>query len=689
MSLFNESSIRKRLYLAFACMWAIMIFFAFFRGQQLNTVMVRYNEAMNTINTRQRYIGSIVTALNKLRFDDLAVGALLNYPNMYDRLVLSNRDEYINSLRQYLFDHRTLVVNDPLLTENQKLEHISINDQIYYVLNRHYIPASNALMEAIETGNDDIISYAFYLNFTLGAHLQEMVWELRDKTFDFAAYITETMRDYDGADERMFNIATMIGITIAILLAVVLAETTQKPISQLRFAVSEVAAGNMQHPIRMKYTDDIGRLSHDVANMVESISEMINTDAEQKNRIEQERFQKEIIKQTLEETQAASKAKSAFIANTNHEIRTPMNSIIGYTELALDTADPNETKEYLGHVMLSAKHLLNIINGIMDFSKIESGNIELEEIPFSMEEVLEHCRSLMQPTASGKNIELNINAQLPKDRHFVGDPTKLGQIMINLISNAVKFTHVGSVTLAITHTKLESSQYSITFSVKDTGIGMTQSQLDKIFEPFTQADSSTTRKYGGTGLGLAISKRWIEAMGGELYVESTLNKGSEFSFKLSFETIKSKEFSSFIDDGTNIDIKKPNFNGNEILLVDDNAMNLKVGATHFQRVGLVCYVAKNGKEAVEMVKRKIEEGEKPFELIFMDIHMPEMDGIEAAGIITNLNTGVPIIAMTADVLSLTERSSYEDCGMKGYIGKPFTSQELWRCLMKYLGAIDN
>ncbi|MCL1863249.1 MAG: ATP-binding protein [Defluviitaleaceae bacterium] len=683
MTLLKESSIRRRLYLGFACMWAIMIFFAFFRGQQLNTVMDRYNEAMTTLNVRQQCIGNMVTALSGLRFDSAMFGALTEYPDFYELVMIKDRSEYKESLQQCLANHRSLILNDSLLSEAGKSEYLEILDYIYHNLHQHYFPSSDNVLAIIENGDSEALAEALYLNFTIGAYIQDLVWELRDKTFAFSSYITETMREHDGADERLFNIATMLGISIAILLALILAHTIQKPISQLRFAVGEVTSGNMEYPIRMKYSDDIGRLSHDVADMVESISDMINTTAEQKHRIAQEQLHKQLIQQALEESQAASKAKSAFIANTSHEIRTPMNSIIGYAELALDDTISDETREHISNVISGAKWLLNIINNIMDFSKIESGGLELERVSFSVNKITDHCLSLLKPTALSKSIKLNLRTDLSPDKRFIGDPTKLSQVIINLLSNALKFTHEGSVTLLVSTIDTKSDDVTLKFEVKDTGIGMTEEQVSKVFEPFMQADPSTTRKYGGTGLGLAIAKRLIEAMGGELDVESTENKGSAFSFALVFKAAKEIEFSATLAD-EKATIEKPSFDKGEILIVDDIAMNIGVTSTHLQRVGLSCFVAKNGKEAVEMVKSRAESGKKPYDLIFMDIHMPEMDGREAAAIINELNTGTPVIAMTAGNLSQTEEASYKNCGMVDYISKPFTSQELWKLLIKYL-----
>ena len=383
---------------------------------------------------------------------------------------------------------------------------------------------------------------------------------------------------------------------------------------------------------------------------------------------------------------AASRSKSTFLANMSHEIRTPMNSIIGFSELAMDGETSLKTKEYLGKILQNAEGLLLIINDILDLSKVESGRIELESIPFDMHELLNNCRSVIMPMAIEKGIIVHFYAEPSIGKMPLGDTTRLRQILVNLLSNAVKFTNKGMIKLLAEIKEKTDTTVTMRFEVKDSGIGMTTEQIEKIFEPFTQADADTTRRFGGTGLGLAIAKSMVELMGGMLYVESIVGVGSKFSFELCFETI----------DVINEEIKyrrilfneleKPVFDG-EVLLCEDNVMNQQVIYEHLERVGLKIVIAENGKIGLETVKKRLESGKKQFDLIFMDIHMPVMDGLEAAAKIIELNTGVPIIALTANIMS-SDREMYMTSGMNDYVGKPFTSQELWRCLIKYLKPVS-
>jgi len=392
------------------------------------------------------------------------------------------------------------------------------------------------------------------------------------------------------------------------------------------------------------------------------------------------------LETALVAAEAANRAKSAFLANMSHEIRTPMNSIIGFSELALDCEIPEEPKSYLRLIMENSKGLLQIINDILDVSKIEAGKMEIESIPFDIHDVFTLCRSATIPKAMEKGLMLHFYAEPVINKRLVGDPTRLRQIFINLISNAVKFTNTGIVKALANITSTTADTITVRFEVKDSGIGMTPEVMKRVMEPFTQADHSTTRKYGGTGLGLSIVKSLVELMGGQLFVESTLGIGSRFRFDLTFGTVDAVNAKAEKPKHADGDLEKPTLDG-EILVCEDNHMNQEVIRKHIERVGLRITIAENGKAGVDIVKERADRGEKPFDLIFMDINMPVMDGLDASTQITALGVKTPIVAMTANVLS-SDKELYERSNMHDCIGKPFTSQELWHCLLKYIKPVD-
>ena len=392
------------------------------------------------------------------------------------------------------------------------------------------------------------------------------------------------------------------------------------------------------------------------------------------------------VENQKESAQALSETKSSFLAAMSHEIRTPMNSIVGFSELALDGEASLKTRDYLRKIKTNAQWMLQIINDILDISKVESGKMELENIPFDMQELFSSCRTLILPKAAEKGIALYFYVEPSIGKRPLGDPTRLRQILVNLLTNAVKFTNIGMVKLHAVLRSIHENVITMYFEVKDSGIGMPPELLKNVFDPFKQAEAGTSRKYGGTGLGLSITKNIVELMGGKLAVESSVGIGSKFSFELKFDAVDINDDVNFDDKIVFGDIAKPEFNG-EILLCEDNPMNQQVICEHLTRVGINTIVADNGKTGYDLVIDRKDNGEKQFDLIFMDMHMPVMDGLEASMKIMELNTGVPIVAMTANIM-FNDREIYAKSGIHDCVGKPFTSQELWRCLMKYFTPVS-
>jgi len=267
---------------------------------------------------------------------------------------------------------------------------------------------------------------------------------------------------------------------------------------------------------------------------------------------------------------------------------------------------------------------------------------------------------------------------------LLGDPVRLRQVVMNLLSNAVKFTDSGTVEFLASVSTQNSDKITIQFDVKDSGIGMTPEQIDKIFKPFAQAEDSITRRFGGTGLGLTISKNIIELMGGTLNVESVPGEGSRFTFNITFDLIDETDITQ--EQNTESELERPNFSG-EVLICEDNLLNRDVICDHLDRIGLKTITVENGKEGVEIITKRIKDNEKPFDLIFMDIHMPVMDGLEAAAEITKAGVTTPIIALTANVMS-SDIEQYKTSGMNDMVGKPFAASDLWKCIAKHLPVVS-
>jgi len=384
----------------------------------------------------------------------------------------------------------------------------------------------------------------------------------------------------------------------------------------------------------------------------------------------------EELKIAKNEAVAATKAKGDFLANMSHEIRTPMNAIIGLNHLLSRTEMSNKQKDYVKKVSYSATGLLGIINDILDFSKIEAGKMDIEYIDFELNDVFENLLNLSGDKVREKGLDLIVDIDKDVPPFINGDSLRIGQILINFVSNAVKFTEKGEIRISCNLVSSENDSAVLKFSVKDSGIGLSEEQQNKLFQAFTQADTSTTRKYGGTGLGLSISKRLAELMGGNVGVEGELGVGSTFYF-----TISCKVLESFISKSKE-DVSEELLNsirGASILLTEDNEINQQVAVELLEAEGLYVDIADNGKIACD----KIDE--KEYDLVFMDLQMPEMNGFEATEKIRKeMNKKeLPIIAMTADAMTGIEEKVI-DAGMDDYITKPIDLEQLWKCLSQWI-----
>lgn len=378
----------------------------------------------------------------------------------------------------------------------------------------------------------------------------------------------------------------------------------------------------------------------------------------------------EIIEAEKEKAEASEKAKHQFLANMSHEIRTPMNAIKGMTDILLRRNPKVDQKEYLDGIKQSSDSLLVIINDILDVSKIEAGKIALENEPFSVAELVDNVHTIMQFKAEEKGLVLL--KEIPADNmHVMGDATRLRQILINLIGNAIKFTEKGLVTTTIKSDKI-GDMLNLHFTVSDTGIGIDDDHVDKIFKSFEQAYSDTSRKFGGTGLGLSISKKLVELHDGKIWVESEKNKGSRFHFTIAYK-IAAEKVENAKAETTNTNITEA-LKGINILLVEDNQFNAVVAQEELEDAieGVKVEVAENGAIAVEKLRSA------HFDIILMDVQMPTMNGYEATKTIRdfhNEKAHIPIIAMTANVLK-EEVDLCQQAGMNDFIGKPFDTSEL-------------
>ncbi|MBS4096710.1 MAG: diguanylate cyclase [Sulfuricella sp.] len=418
----------------------------------------------------------------------------------------------------------------------------------------------------------------------------------------------------------------------------------------------------------------INRLKRTQFRLEQLVRESTRQLAEKNNELS-EAYQALVV--TRDEALRASAAKSEFLANMSHEIRTPMNAIVGMTQLALQNELAPKLRNYLEKVDGAAKWLLGIINDILDFSKIEAGKVEFEHRVFFLDGVVARLKDMLAIRAQGKGLLLCFEVGSDVPRVLVGDAMRLGQVLTNLVNNAIKFTEKGEISVAIRRVANKTEGVWLHFSVRDSGVGLSEEQCQRLFSPFTQADSSTTRKYGGTGLGLSISKRLVEMMEGEIGVESRLGVGSTFFFTARFDE-EPEQAEPQTEQPVLPDVAQ-SLRGARLLLVEDNAVNQELALELLNNVGIHVDVANNGVEALDRLEHTHYDG------VLMDCQMPVMDGFEATRKIRAdaRFANLPVIAMSAGV-TVEDREMCRKSGMNDYIAKPIYTNTLFSTLVRWI-----
>ena len=458
-------------------------------------------------------------------------------------------------------------------------------------------------------------------------------------------------------------------ILLAMLVSWRIGRSLSEPVVELSKTVHKIAKGDLTARVDVSSKSEIGHLQTNLNKLAESLEVLESTRAEDLKH----------IKKAQQEAEAASYAKSQFLAVMSHELRTPMNGVMGMLQLLQASELSDEEQDYVNTAINSTEHLLTVVNDILDFSRIESGKMVIESVFFRLPELLRSVQQSLEPIAKDKKLPLILEIDPKLDLAIKSDPTRLRQVLINLAGNAIKFTESGFVKISVHTENLKSDKIELIIDIIDTGIGISKTQLAKMFESFNQADSSTSRKYGGTGLGLSISKNLLHLMGGDLKVQSQLGVGSTFSCTLTLPYRQPEA----LEDKNSIKSAYIHVDGDQqglALLAEDNPVNQKVAVAMLKKIGIAVDVADNGLKAVQKCQNK------EYDIIFMDIQMPVMDGFQATEQIRtdkSLNNQTPIVALSANVLTEAHDKAME-IGMNEYLAKPFKKKDLEDIVKKFL-----
>jgi len=677
MNWLDNIKIKNKLLIVFGVILCIMFFFSFFFVTQINILANNVNAIINTYQARQIHMAEAMSDLYKMRMTNLTRGYMLEDEGFID-VVIDLQGDYqrqVGSFLEHLYGFRDIMLGDPKLSEPEKQFRLDYVKDIEDELNAYY-KTCQEIIAAVDDNNKERVIKLFEEAIPMGNVLEVKTTELRDVVFATTMQrASEALVSAASAKNTAYAV-TSIFVLILIIASVFSVNSITKPIITLKAAVIEIANGNLAYPIRSERGDEFGLLSNNIGDMVEKISE------------------RDKLQEAIHAAEMASLAKSAFLTNMSHEIRTPMNAILGITEIQMQNeSHPPALKEALGMIYSSGDLLLSIINDILDLSKIEAGKLELVYAEYDIASLINDTVTLNMMRTGSRPITFELSVDENTPVFMIGDELRIKQILNNLLSNAFKYTDKGMIRLLVSAEPGDApveSGVTLVFQISDTGHGMTDEQVDKLFEEYSRFNIETNRMTEGTGLGMSITRNLVSMMKGTISVKSEVNWGTVFTVRLPQKTVGNDVLGRELADS----LANFKFSGEKqlkrtqivfeqmphgrVLVVDDVESNLYVSKGLMAPYGIHAETAMSGPEAIE----KIKAG-NVYDIVFMDHMMPKMDGIEATKIMRSMGYNHPIVALTANAI-VGQSEMFMANGFDGFISKPIDVRQLNAILKKHV-----
>jgi signal transduction histidine kinase/DNA-binding NarL/FixJ family response regulator len=673
MSWLNNARIRIKLLLAFAILIFMMIILTVYSAMQLINTGKAYGNLAESTSRQYGYLSDALETLALLRLNNVSTAYQINEDEIAQLYSLLHHHDYesmCDLFLSYLRNYKISVNNDINLTGDSLYIRLYNIVKIENLFVNRFMTVFSVIRDGVEFGDKAIVKTGLEESYYAATDMTTQLNYLRDITVKYIETESERITDYS---QKIVITQYLVAIAIIIasfFLSLFMSSLLVIPLHKLENAAMEIANGNLNFPIRDDSKDEIGILSNHIGDMVDSLKNATN-------------------------------AKTAFLANMSHEMRTPLNVIVGLTTLQLDNEDiAGEIKNDLKKINRAGELLLGIVNDILDISKIEAGKLEMIPVEYYTASLLNDIITINMIRIESKMISFNLDISENLPARLIGDELRIKQVYNNLLSNAFKYTREGSVKLHVSCERGPDKDIWITAKVSDTGIGIKQEDMAKLFSEYNQVDTKANRRIEGTGLGLSITKRLITMMDGEITVESEYGKGTTFSVRYKQGIAEDKPIGWDIAENLrsfrytdqkqllSSSIVRPDLSYARVLVVDDFPTNLDVAAGMLRKYKMQVDSALTGREAVALIKK----GEPVYSAIFMDHMMPEMDGIEATRLIREIDSEyartIPIIALTANAVVGNEQIFIEH-GFNAFLSKPINIMVLDIIVKKWIRNKDN